>query len=108
MVSPVTRGTHRPRFQMPVMPHTRLGWWAVGLLLLLAPYPAYWVVLHDSSLPDSWVVVVLAAIALPPLVLGVVALSRRQARSIILSVLFGLAVVQIVWGVILAVSFALE
>ena len=79
MVSPVIRGTHHRRFQMPVMPHTRLGWWAVGLLLLLAPYPAYWVLLHDTSLPDAWVSVVLAAIALPPLVLGVFALSRRAS-----------------------------
>jgi hypothetical protein len=45
------------------------------------------------------------AIAVPSLVVGIVALSRREARSILLVVISAIVAIEIAWAVFLVVSF---
>jgi hypothetical protein len=87
---------------MPVVPHSRRGCWAVGLVLIVVFYPAYWVLLNNSSLPDSWVPFVAAVIGVPPLIFGLVALLRREARSWLLTALLVLAVLEVGFGLFVA------
>ncbi|MGZ5371645.1 hypothetical protein [Aeromicrobium sp.] len=76
---------------MDVVPQSRVGRWALGLLLVVALYPLYWSVF--MLIPDSWravnigVAVVIVLIALTSLVLAGVAIFREKDRSLLLMVL---------------------
>lgn len=76
---------------MEVVPQSRVGRWALGLLLVVVLYPMYWSVF--MLIPDSWravnigVAVVIVLIALTSLVLTGVAIFREKDRSLLLIVI---------------------
>jgi predicted ferric reductase len=75
---------------MEVVPQSRVGRWALGLLLVVALYPMYWSVF--MLIPDSWravnigVAVLIVLIAFTSLVLAGVAIFREKDRSLLLIV----------------------
>lgn len=73
---------------MYVMPHTRIGWVALLLLLPVILYPLYWSVflLIPESLRGVSIAVVggLAVLALASLVAAGVAIFGRKERSVLL------------------------
>ncbi len=103
MVSPAIGRAHLPRsrMHMKLRPHSRLGWWAIGLMLLVALYPAYWVGLN-KLLSDGGVQIASIAIAVPSLTVGIAALLRREARSVILVGIFTLAFLEVAFGLFVA------
>ena len=99
------------RSRTPVVPHTPLGWCGVGLLLLTAVSPAFvWAALTPlikHADPNAMIRTAMTiAIALPSIVVGIVALSRREARSVLLVVMFAIVAIEICWAIFWVVSFA--
>ncbi len=72
---------------MYVMPHTRIGWLAVALLLPVLLYPLYWSVfllLPDSVRETAVVVIGLGILIVASLVAAAVAIFGRKERSLLL------------------------
>ncbi|MGE5291398.1 MAG: hypothetical protein ACM3ML_30195 [Micromonosporaceae bacterium] len=74
--------------RMYFLPHSRVGWWALALLVIAGLFPLYWNFLADT-LPDVALVVLAFVAALTPLVLAYVAILRRKDRSVLLIVIVG-------------------
>jgi hypothetical protein len=108
MVATVSR-TRRPRSHIPLLPHTPLGWWGFGLMLFaVVGCPALWAILTPlikHSDPDTHIrTAITIAIGVPALVVGVLALLRREARSLLLVAVSAVFAVAIAWVEVFAVS----
>jgi hypothetical protein len=90
----IERPPSAPPPQQPTfLPATRLGRWALGLLVVIALFPAYWAPLGRALRDPPWIILVPAAIALPGFITG--ALAARHERSTALRVLFWLAATEV-------------
>ena len=111
MVTTVPAQEHHQRFHAPLLPHTALGWWGVGLMFAtLVGCPTLWAALTATirhSDPDTHIrTALMVAIAVPSLVVGVLALVHRETRSVILIVLTALVAILIAWVAFFVISFA--
>ncbi len=109
MVATVPAQEHHPRSRTPVLPHTPLGWWGVGLMLGAAVgCPALWAALTPvikHSDPDAHIrTAITIAIAVPSLIVGVLALVRRQARSVLLIAVAAVYALVAAWVLAFAAS----
>lgn len=104
--STVPTGLRAPR-RTSFLPRSRVGWWALGLLLLAGLYPLYWNLLMDT-VPDVGVVVLAAVLALAPLVLARAAIFRRNDRSVLLIVLAAATLLMVLFGAMFAIALLLQ
>lgn len=93
--------------RMYFLPHSRVGLWALALLLLAGLYPLYWNLLMDT-IPDVGVAVVAAVLVLTPLVLARVAIFRRNDRSVLLIALAAAILLMVLFGVMFAIALLLQ
>jgi hypothetical protein len=109
MAGTVLGHEHHPRSHTHVLPLTPLGWWGFALMLVaVVGCPALWAALTPlikHSDPDTHIrTAITIAIAVPSLVVGVLALLRREARSVLLIAVSAVVAVEIAWVVVFAVS----
>ena len=106
MVATVPTQHHHPRSHLHLLPHTPLGWWGFLLMLAAAACPAYWAILTPLiSDPNGTIrTAITIAIAAPSLVVGVVALFHREARSVVLVAIFAVILVGIAWALFFAAT----
>lgn len=105
--SPVAREAPGAGSALYVLPRHRLGWWALGLLLLTALFPAWWPVLENLIANDVLLALVTAAIAATSLGVGGVAFLGDRDRSVLVSLAFVLASVEVAVALLLVVLFSL-
>ena len=105
---PTVRATPQ-RHPVRVWPHDGLGWWAFGLLLAAAASPAYvwglWVVVRFDDPEATLRTIATAVVAIPAIVLGAAALTRRRSASIAVVVLATIVVLEVAWSLVWVVSF---
>ncbi len=107
MVTTVPAQTHRPRSHLHLLPQTALGWWGFGLMLFaVAACPASWAILTPLiGDPNTHIrTATVIAIAVPSLVVGALALIRREARSVLLIAVWTIFALAIAWAVLFAAT----
>ena len=98
-----------PTVKTPILPTTGVGWWSLILLLITGFFPFYWSAL-DSLVTDESVLgrFLLPLIVLTLLVmsfgLGYVAIARRHDWSFVLTTIFAVVAVEVMFGLIIAAT----
>jgi hypothetical protein len=107
------RGRH-PEPHVRWFPHTPLGRWGFGLMLLAAVAgPGWWMILQPSSPaadmvddPDARIRAALTiAVVAPAVIVGAAALVRRDARSVALVVVSAVVLIEIALAAVWVVAF---
>lgn len=109
MTATIPSPRHHERSRMHLLPSTPLGWWGFGLVLVAAACPVYWAVLTPlikSSDPEATFRTAMTfVIAVPSLVVGAIALFRREARSVALVVISAIVAIEIALTVLFLATF---
>jgi hypothetical protein len=101
-----------PTVKTPILPTTRVGWWALLLLLATGLFPFYWATLDDVltswSFGGEFLLPVLAsALAIAAFGLGYLAIVRRHDWSFVLTTIFVVVGVEVVFGLIIGVTLVI-
>lgn len=91
------RGVH-------LLPQRGVGWWALGLLVVVALFPLWWGTLENLVANDVALVATAVAIGLAAFALAAVALFAAKDLSLLLSVLLGLTVAEVLAGLLVVVA----
>ena len=99
-----------PKVKTPILPATRVGWWALVLLLLTGLFPFYWsavdgLVTDGSILGDLLRPLIALALVAAAFGLGSRAIVHDHDWSFALTTIFAVVAVEVLFGVL--IGFAL-
>ncbi len=101
-----------PSVKTPILPTTRVGWWALVLLVITGLFPFYWSALDglvtDGSILGEFLLPLIAlTLVVTSFGLGYLAIARRHDWSFVLTTIFAVVVIEVLFGVLigLALSF---
>ncbi len=102
-LSPQTRDRPAgPESYAYFLPRRRTGWWALALLLLTSLYPAYYGRLADLVGSIGALAALSTVVAVVAFGVGAAALFHARDRSILLGMVFAVAVFLVLLGLMLA------
>lgn len=96
----------------PILPQTGVGWWSLLLLLATGLFPFYWAtldgVLTSTSFGGEFLLPVLAsAVAITAFGLGYLAIIRRHDWSFVLTTIFAVVAVEVMFGLIIGLTLVI-
>jgi hypothetical protein len=101
-----------PSVKTPILPTTRVGWWALVLLVITGLFPFYWSALDglvtDGSILGEFLLPLIAlTLVVTSFGLGYLAIARRHDWSFVLTTIFAVVAIEVLFGVLigLALSF---
>lgn len=110
--SPHWHSSPSPTVKSPILPTTRVGWWALVLLLITGLFPFYWSAVDSFVTADSLVGDVLLPLSALTLValsfgLGYLAIARRHDWSFVLTTVFAVVAIEVIFGALIGLTLML-